>query len=136
MSLPLGQKGAAAPSATASRLKSISKRTSQFKTFLDIGPDICPRVAVTDKSHDSKDNREVEIAHRIAPVIPHRENSRQRGRFFHNHLYRLRARIEQAIGKLKHFKRVATRCEKTDTSYSAIVSLACAIIIIKSVNTA
>jgi transposase len=37
-------------------------------------------------------------------------------------LYKLRARVEQAIGKLKRFKRVAMRFEKTDTSYSAIIS--------------
>jgi transposase len=28
-------------------------------------------------------------------------------------LYKARARIEQAVGKLKRFKRIALRCEKT-----------------------
>ena len=51
-------------------------------------------------------------------------------------LYKLRARIEQAIGKLKRFKRVAMRCEKTDISYSAIVSFACGLMLIKSAHTA
>jgi hypothetical protein len=48
----------------------------------------------------------------------------------------LRARIEQTIGKLKRFKRVAMRCEKTDISYSAIISFACGLILVKSVHTA
>ena len=55
----------------------------------------------------------------ITPVIPRRENSKQRGRFFPKRLYKLRAHIEQTIGKLKRFKRVAMRCEKTDISHSA-----------------
>jgi transposase len=51
-------------------------------------------------------------------------------------LYKGRARIEQTMGKLKRFKRVALRCEKTATSYSAIVAFACAMILVKSVHTA
>ncbi len=71
--------------------------------------------------------------HRLSP---RRENSKQRGRFFPKGLYKLRARVEQAIGKLKRFKRVAMRCEKTDISYSAIISFACALMLVKSVHTA
>ena len=51
-------------------------------------------------------------------------------------LYKLRARVEQTIGKLKRFKRVAMRCEKTALSYSAIISFACGLILVKSVHTA
>ena len=47
-----------------------------------------------------------------------------------------RARIEQTIGKLKRFKRVALRCEKTDISYAAIISFACGLMLVKSVHTA
>ena len=64
------------------------------------------------------------------------ENSKQRGRFFPRRLYKLRARVEQAIGKLKRFKRIAMRCDKTDISYSAIISFACGLMLIKSVHTA
>jgi len=71
----------------------------------------------------------------ITPVIPRRENSKQRG-LFPKRLYKLRARIEQTIGKLKRFKRVAMRCEKTDISCSAIISFACALMLVKTVHTA
>jgi len=108
----------------------------QFETSLDIGPDIRPRIAVTDKGYDSDTNRAAARARGITPVIPRRENSKQRGRFFPKRLYKLRARIEQTIGKLKRFKRVAMRCEKTITSYSAIVSFACGLMLVKSVHTA
>ena len=73
---------------------------------------------MTDKGYDSQANRAAARARGITPVIPRRENSTQRGRFFPKRLYKLRARIEQAIGKLKRFKRVAMRCEKTDTQIS------------------
>ena len=41
------------------------------------------------------------------PVIPRKVNSKERGRFFPKKLCELRARIEQTIGKLKRFKRIA-----------------------------
>jgi transposase len=109
--------------------------STQFETSLDIGPDIRPRVAITDKGYDSQTNRAAALARGITPVIPRRENSKQKGRFFPKRLYKLRARIEQTIGKLKRFKRIAMRCEKTDISYSAIISFACTLILVKSVHT-
>jgi transposase len=109
--------------------------STQFETSLDIGPDIRPRIAVTDKGYDSQANRAAARARGTTPVIPRRENSKQRGRFFPKRLYKLRARIEQTIGKLKRFKRVAMRCEKTDISYSAIISFACGLMLAKSVHT-
>ena len=94
-----------------------------------------PGVAITDKGYDSQTNRAAALARGITPVIPRRENSKQKGRFFPKRLYKLRARIEQTIGKLKRFKRIAMRCEKTDISYSAIISFACTLILVKSVHT-
>lgn len=108
----------------------------EFATSLDIGPDIQPRIGITDKGYDSAANRAAARARGIIPVIPRRENSKQRGRFFPKRLYRLRARIEQTIGKLKRFKRIALRCDKTAVSYSAFISFACAMMLIKSVHTA
>jgi len=63
------------------------------------------------------------------------ERTHSARRFFPKRLYKLRARIEQTIGKLKRFKRVAMRCEKTDISYSAIISFACGLMLVKSVHT-
>ena len=40
------------------------------------------------------------------------------------------------MGKLKRFKRVALRCEKTAESYGALVAFACAMILVKTVHTA
>ena len=43
--------------------------STQFETSLDIGPDIRPRIAVTDKGYDSDANRIAAIARGITPVI-------------------------------------------------------------------
>ena len=110
--------------------------STQFETSLDIGPDICPRIAVTDKGYDSAANRQAARDRGIAPIIPRRENSKRQGQFFPKRLYRLRARVEQTIGKLTRFKRVAMRCDKTSASYAAFVSFACAMIWVKSVHAA
>ena len=91
---------------------------------------------MTDKGYDSKGNRAACRQRGILPVIPYRSNARDRPKFFPKSLYKTRARIERAMGKLKRFKRVALRCEKTAESYSAFVAFACTMILVKSVHTA
>ena len=56
--------------------------------------------------------------------------------FFPKILYKARARIEQVVGKLKRFKRIALRCEKTAQNYGSFVALAFGFILVKSVHTA
>jgi hypothetical protein len=58
--------------------------STQFEASLDIGPDVRPRIAVTDKGYDSDANRVAALARGITPVIPRRENSKQRGRLYIN----------------------------------------------------
>ena len=102
--------------------------------LLDIGPDVTPRAAVADKGYDAKANREAARRRGICPVIPYRETVKGRPKFFAKALYRGRARIEQAVGKLKRFKRIALRCEKTACNYASFVSLACGFALIKFVH--
>jgi transposase len=107
-----------------------------FPLLLDIGPDITPRAALTDKGYDAKSNRSTSRERSICPIIPTRSNAKNRPTFFPKLLYKKRARIEQTFGKLKRFKRVALRCEKTAKSFASIVSLALGFILIKSVHIA
>jgi transposase len=108
----------------------------QFEILADIGPDVTPRAIVCDKGYDAKANRQAARRRGIVPVIPYRSNVKDQPVHFPKLLYRARARIEQLIGKLKRFKRVAMRCEKTRQNYAAFISLACAFILVKSVHTA
>ncbi len=72
----------------------------------------------------------------ICPVIPVKITAKERPAFFPNALYRARARIEQCVGKLKRFKRIALRCEKTAQNYGSIVAFGLTMILVKSVHTA
>ncbi len=87
---------------------------------------------MTGKGYDSQPNRTAAGARGITPVMPRRENSKHRRRHFPKRLYERRARIEQAVGKLKRFKRVAMRCEKTDVSHPAIIRFARGPMLVKS----
>lgn len=95
-----------------------------------------PRAAITDKGYDSKRNRAAARVRGIVPIISYKANAKTKPIFFPKALYRTRARIEQTFGKLKRFKRIALRCEKTKASFSAFTSLALGFIIIKSAHTA
>ena len=82
-----------------------------FDILIDIGPDIRPRAVICDKGYASKANREAARKRGIAPVIPHKANERDKPAFFARTLYKARSRIEQGVGRLKRFKRVALRRE-------------------------
>ena len=86
--------------------------------------------------HNSKSNRDAARRRGICPAIPYRSNTKDMPAFFPKTLYKARARIEQAVGKLKRFKRIALRCEKTAQNYGSFIALALGFILIKSVHTA
>jgi transposase len=104
--------------------------------LLDIGPNVRPRAALGDKGYDSRPNRQAARSRGICPAIPYKSNAKDRPVFFPKALYRGRARIEQTVGKLKRFKRVALRCEKTARNYGSVVALALGFVLAKSVHTA
>ena len=89
-----------------------------------------------DKGYDAKANRQAARRRGICPAIPYRENAVARPAFFPKILYKGRARVEQGIGKIKRFKRIALRCEKTAQNFAAFLALVCAFILAKSVHTA
>ncbi len=92
--------------------------------------------AVAGKSYDVKSHREASRARSVRPSIPHCSNTRNRPKFFPKNLSKTRARIEQAFGKLKRFKRIALRCETTARNDAAFFALASGFILIKSVHAA
>jgi hypothetical protein len=99
--------------------------TTHLEISLDIGPDSTPRVAITDTGYDFAANRAARRKGGIIPVIPHRANAKNRPSFFPKLLYKTRARVEQAIDKLKRFERITMRCKKTTDGYGAFVAFAC-----------
>ena len=107
-----------------------------FQILLDIGPDMAPRAAIADKGYSSKVNRVAARALGIAPVIPHKANEKDKPAFFAKPLYKARGRIEQGFGRLKRFKRIALRCEKTARNFRSIVSFAAGLCLVKFVHAA
>jgi len=61
---------------------------------------------------------------RAKAVIPARKNRRKQRRH-DRHLYKLRNRIERCFSRLKQFRRLATRYEKSKACFQALVSIAC-----------
>ena len=60
----------------------------------------------------------------IKPVIPPRSCSPPRR--YNRTIYRARNLVERCINKLKHYRRVATRYEKTARNYLSVVAIAAA----------
>ncbi len=75
----------------------------------------------------------VHTAIRTPPRSPIR-NIKNRPKWFARALYGPRARAERAVGKIKRFKRIALRCEKTAINFSFFVAFDAAFILIKSVH--
>ena len=69
-------------------------------------------------------------------MIPQKANAATTTKRFARALYRGRARIKQAVGKLKRFKRSALRCEKTKTNFASFVALAIGFVLVQFSHTA
>jgi transposase len=99
-----------------------------FPDLLGAVPAACPLdFAVADRGYDSDAIREALIDREIAPVIPSTA-SRVEPIEYDRRLYRERNRVERLVGKLKQFRRVATRYEKLGETFMALVHLTAAFI--------
>ena len=91
-------------------------------------PNISAKTILADKGYDA-DVRVLEPLARVGKtaVIPpkrHRTNKR----FYDKHLYQARHLIENFFGKLKQFRAIATRYDKTARNFLAAIHLAAAAI--------
>ena len=91
-------------------------------------PDLAAAALIADKAFDAEERvlRPLEQAGKAA-VIPPKVN-RKAAISFDRDMYRWRHLIENTFAKLKEFRAVATRYDKTDTSYAGTIHLAAAII--------
>jgi len=78
---------------------------------------------IADTAYDADHIRETVAAMNAEAVIPS-SPSRSRKHTLDKHLYAQRHLVECCISKLKQFRRVATRFEKTARNYLAIVTIA------------
>jgi transposase len=85
-------------------------------------PRLRPMRVVGDKAYSNRRIRQWAWRRGIGVTIPHKANERRRGRF-NKQLYRLRAKVEQLINRLKQFRRIATRYEKRGANYLGMVTI-------------
>jgi transposase len=92
---------------------------------------------VGDKGFDGDSQRQACRDHGAKPVIPYKSNSTIKGRL-NRKAYRERNKVERLFGKLKEFRRVATRYDKLKQTYLGMIHLALGFIRLKrlaNVNT-
>lgn len=75
-----------------------------------------------DKAYSSQRIRRWLRRHGIRVTIPRKANERRHGPF-DKQVYKLRARVEHLINRLKQFRRIATRYEKRADNYLGMVTL-------------
>jgi len=78
---------------------------------------------LADRAYDADWFIDLLRARGIKPVIPP-SRSRLRKRRYDRAIYRSRNLVERCISKLKHFRRVATRYEKTARNFLSIIAIA------------
>jgi transposase len=82
---------------------------------------------IGDTAYDSDDIRAEIVAKKAQAVIPNNP-SRATKHPLDEHLYKVRHLIECCFSKLKHFRRVATRYEKTVQNYLSMIALAATVL--------
>ena len=86
-------------------------------------------VGVGDRAYDSDAFLDFVQAQGMVAVIPSRANRRIR-RVLEINTYAIRNVIERLFGRLKQFRRLATRYDKTSTSYAATLVMATVLVVL------
>ena len=82
-----------------------------------------PRFVLADKGYDGDEVRQTLLLRGILPVIPPRSNRIEPVPCDYRR-YKDRNRVERMFNRLKQFRRIATRYDKTATSFLAFLNLA------------
>lgn len=95
-----------------------------------------PDELIADRGYDSNKARADLVGLNIEPIIPARENNRrathQDGRKLRK--YRRRWIIERTNAWIQNFRRVAMRYERSADIYTALVHMACALIVLRRIS--
>lgn len=88
-------------------------------------PRLRPDRAAGDKGYTGRPVRSYLRRRGIGAVIPRRTNEARRGVRFDRAAYRERNQIERTINRLKQHRAIATRYEKLQETYHALLTIAC-----------
>jgi transposase len=112
-------------------------QTHEAPTFDALVEDMAPgtRCLIGDMGYDADRIRQALLLRGVLPVIPSNP-ARTEPLPLDRALYRLRNRVERSNNRLKQFRAVATRYDKTAASFLATVQLAAARLWLRFVHTA
>lgn len=82
---------------------------------------------LADKGYDSNDLLKYTASLKAEAVIPPKKN-RKAGRLLNRELYKERNKVERFFGRVKHYRRIATRYEKTARNYMALLHFVSAMV--------
>ncbi len=88
-----------------------------------------PTAVIVDKAYDSDDFAKDVEAQGAQAVIPPRQN-RTQPRDYDRHLYKERNLVERFINRIKHYRRIATRYEKTARNFLGFVHVASLVVLL------
>lgn len=84
---------------------------------------------IADKAYSSEEIRLKIQTKGAQPIIPKKQNSIDKSNTSSDkHLYKIRHLAENLFARLKHFRSIATRYDKTSNNFSSMVYLGCAFI--------
>jgi transposase len=86
---------------------------------------VAAKAVAADKAYDSQSLVDTITASGAQAVIPPRAN-RTQSRAYDLHIYKGRNLVERFFCRIKHFRRVATRYDKLDRRYEAVIAIAAA----------
>jgi transposase len=92
--------------------------------------DITNSAVIADKGYDSQNFIEALEAKQCIPIIPPRSN-RKNPRSYDEHIYKERHLIECFFGKIKHYRRLCSRFDKTAESFLAFLQFVSALLWLK-----
>ena len=112
-------------------------QTHEARAFEALLEDMAPgtRCLIGDAGYDADRIRQELLLRGVLPVIP-ANPVRSEPAPLDRELYRLRNRVERLVNRLKQFRAVATRYDKTAESFLALVHLAAARVWLRFVHTA
>lgn len=88
-----------------------------------------PQAVIADKGYDSDPLVESIHERGAQAVIPPRSN-RKAPRKFSKRLYKTRNLVERFVNRIKHYRRIATRYEKSARNYLAFVHLGASLVML------
>jgi len=75
-----------------------------------------------DRAYEGEQTRILAKALGFEPVVPPLSSRREPWQY-HTELYKRRNEIERLFGRIKRYRRIFTRYEKTDLMYSAFITI-------------